>query len=185
MVGWANKNKMLEKLLHKLRYPKVKYYPELRSLDSGLVCLKMLVDYHKKDYPLEVIQAKCTNGSEPKSSQEIVDVGKQLYFSCYYFETLYVQLTEQLVPPVMIAWEHDKYVMYYGTQKNFWSFLPWVSKKEKIIIVDPKQGFMIIDEATFMYHWRREQGSRKGGVLRFLPEFESFITIPQGPPSYS
>lgn len=170
---------MLQKLITHFRYSKFKYYPELSSLDSGLVCLKMAVDFYGKNYSMEYLQEKSAHINFPMTLQDIVDVGDEIDFIGCHMEILYHQLIDQMIPPVIIGWEEDDYVMFYGTQKNFWSFLPWIKTERKVIIVNPKEGFRIIDEATFMNHWRQPPNKRTGAIVRILSGFTRLKAKPQ------
>ena len=142
------------------------FFQQTHPNDNGLTCLKMIAAYRGKDYSVDFLKEKSSDIQSPMSIEDIGIVAERVGFRSRSMELIYIQLAEEIHFPVIIPWKREYFVVLYDVKVSFWSFLPWVSKEEYLIIADPSSKLMKVDKKTFIENWKGEgRDKRKGKVL--------------------
>ena len=157
-------------------FSKFKYFHCINDdlLDCGLTCLKMVADFHGKDYSLDLLKENCQVQISDFCLESISEAAEKIGFKCITMKLSYRQL-EEIHLPAIIQWNQGHSVVIYAHKVSFWSFLPWVSKEKQNYIADPNSGLLRLDKKIFLANWL-DKNSWKGSVLTITP---------QGPPNYS
>lgn len=152
---------------------KYKCFPASNSIDSGIMCLKMITAHYGKDYSIDFLKSSCNNANLAMNLAEIGIGAERMGFKCMNIKINYLQLIEEIHFPIIIPWKQEGFVVLYGVKTSFWAFLPWVSKEEQFVITDPNFDLMVVNKKTFLTNWITES-SGKGLVLLLEPNVEFY-----------
>lgn len=132
-------------------------------MDCAPACLKMIINYHGKDYSLEYLREQCYLSKEGVSLLSINDAAEDLGFRTKMAKISNEMLIEDCPLPCILHWNQEHFVVLYDIKKNFLS-----KNKVTYKIADPAHGIVNVDSQTFLNAWLTT-ADKKGTVLLLEP----------------
>lgn len=145
-----------------------KSFPEYRQLDAmdcGPTCLRMVAKYHGRNISLEHLRDRSQYGKEGVSLLGLADAAESLGLKAIGAKLTFSQLIEDAPLPCILHWDQYHFVV-----------LTPQSTKNKLVIADPANGSITLNQDEFLKHWlsttENETGKGIALVLETTPQFK-------------
>lgn len=142
-----------------MRFP---VYIQHDGTDCGPTCIRIIAKYYGKDYSLEYLRKKCQINAEGVSLLDISRTCQSIGFKTEGMKLSLKSLQRDIPLPTIVHWENNHFVIVYKFTKN------------KVYIVDPREGKLIYTVQEFAEHWIKDANEGVGFALSMIPEKKFF-----------
>jgi ATP-binding cassette subfamily B protein len=137
---------------------KLPFFKQPEAMDCGPTCLKMVVGYYGKTFPLQYFRRICSLTRQGTTLAGLTQAAEQLGFKTLAAEVPFDKLIQKIPLPCILHWEKGHYVVLHHTTPRY------------VHIADPAlDGKVKLNRADFLKAWEIEEGSAKGRVLLLEP----------------
>ena len=129
------------------------------SMQCGIACLRMVLEYFGKEYTTEELDRRCSTTTEGVSMLSIARATEELGLRTVSSRFPVKDLSE--VPlPCILHWNQNHFVVLYKVKKG-----------RKFYVADPGKGLLTYSAEEFRQHWisTSSQGEEKGVAMFFEP----------------
>lgn len=149
---------------------KFKFFPQFDQMDCGPACLRMISNYHGKNYRLQTLRENAFITREGVSAMGIREAADKIGFDSFSAKLSLEKLNETGALPCILHWNQNHFVVLYDIKKKLLS-------NEKIYkIADPGHGLIKLKESVFEESWISD---KEKGVAIFLNPKKKFFENPE------
>jgi ATP-binding cassette, subfamily B, bacterial len=142
----------------------MKYFAPHDSIDCGPVCLKMIANYHGKNYSIGYLKSASNISRSGISLYGLSRAAEKIGFSTKSAEVSLKFLSEKAYLPCILYWDSNHFVVLYRVKKG---------RKKHYYIADPGTGKVRLDEENIIKYWLNENGRGFVLLLEPTPDFYS------------
>ena len=134
-------------------------YKQLDTMDCGPTCLKIIAQYHGRNYSLQTLREKCHINREGVSLLGISDAAELIGLKPTGVIIEWKELRESAPLPCIVHWNQQHFIVVYKIKRN------------KVYVSDPGAGLLVYDEKQFVKSWAQSNGQKfpKGIALILEP----------------
>jgi ATP-binding cassette, subfamily B, bacterial len=127
---------------------KFPFHQQPGIIDCGPTCLKMICDYHKKNFSLKFLTSISNMSKRGTSLYDLQEAAKKIGFNAYGTKLTVNELATQVALPCIIH-----------MQKHY-VVIPPQEFKDEITIVDPMQGEFKLEVNKFIEKWYNNEDDK-------------------------
>jgi len=141
---------MIKDFIRRRKYP---FYKQPDAMDCGPVCLKMIAEYHGKNFSMQHLRRLCKIGKQGTTMLDLLDAAENIGFKTIAAELEYNKLNK-LPLPFIVHWKKEHYVVVYEVNDK------------SVYLADPAlNGTITLNATEFLAGWSIKNGDETGRVL--------------------
>lgn len=141
---------MIKDFIRRRKYP---FYKQPDAMDCGPVCLKMIAEYHGKNFSMQHLRRLCKIGKQGTTMLDLLDAAENIGFKTIAAELEYNKLNK-LPLPFIVHWKKEHYVVVYEVNDK------------SVYLADPAlNGKITLNATEFLASWSIKNGDETGRVL--------------------
>jgi ATP-binding cassette, subfamily B, bacterial len=145
------------------------FYKQYDAMDCGPTCLQMIGAYYGKHFSLNTLRQKSGIGKNGVSLLGISEAAESIGFSTIGVKLSYDQLLHEAKLPCIVHWGQNHFVIVVKKKDSKWR------RRRSVVIADPAQGIMEINDTEFLKNWISDQESDQTvGIALVLEPTQQF-----------
>ena len=134
-------------------------YIQYDGMDCGPTCLRMIAKHYGRSFSLQTLRDKCFITRQGVSLLGISDAAESIGFHTMGVSINFEQLYREAYLPIIVHWKQNHFIVVYKVKKN------------KVFVVDPAFGKLILSKEEFLKGWisNTQNGQNLGLALVLQP----------------
>ncbi|MEO3406018.1 peptidase domain-containing ABC transporter [Mucilaginibacter sp. CAU 1740] len=150
-----------------MRMGKFKFYKQFDNMDCGPTCLRMILGYYGRSYPIDHLRALCGMNKTGVTFFGLRSAAMKLGLKAEGFRAT-TDILFNLSSPSIIHWNERHFVVLYRIKRKTDDVKKW-----KFMVADPGHGLLSLDYEEFINSWIGNKMS--GFMLVLTPETDPKI----------
>lgn len=123
------------------KYKRVKKIFQKEKLDCAIICLAMILSYHKKKFKINELKKKCKISEKGYTAKDIINVSKEYGLFAKGFKGELCHLKNNVPMPCIVYWDFNHFVVLKGISDKYAFINNPSSKESKIPLSDFLKSF--------------------------------------------